>query len=84
MVFRQELYLRASGGVFGGNISRYSIGEDITVLTEANEVFRGRLMSIKSESFSVKQENKENIILYDNVRNIVSSDWLCDEDIRDI
>lgn len=84
MVVSQELYLRVSKGIFNSSVSRYSIGEDITVLTEANEVFKGRLVNIGSESFSLEQENKETTILHDNVKNIVNSDWLGDEDIRDI
>lgn len=84
MIARRDLSIKVMRGMFGGH-EHYMLSEYVTVLMKDDSVFIGKISSIDEESFNVTNKDGEIIkIAYDNMANIANSDWLGDEDIREV
>lgn len=77
----REIYITVRKGF--GNKNHYFLDEHVTVLTKDDVVLKGKILTILSKGFQLEEEQKGVItLLYLDVENIVNSDWLYDEDIR--
>ena len=83
MLISRELSLKVSRDMFGRH-EYYWIDEDITILTKDNKVIEGKIISIDEETVTLTNDNGNPTIWYEDIKNIADTDWLADEDIREL
>lgn len=84
MYIQRDLSLKVSKSLFG-TTSHYYLNQHITILTNDDTVLKGTILSILSDSLEIKEDSIGSVsVLYENIKDIADTDWLCDDDIRDV
>lgn len=81
MVVSRELSLKVTRSMWG-NSDHYWIDDEVTVHTNEDAVYVGKIVEIEKLYFSIQCDEDDIAINYTDIKNIVHTDWLAGEDIR--
>lgn len=83
MIVKRELSLKVIDNMFTMPTYYYYLNEDVTILTNDNEVFEGKITSIEKLHLSLMDKEEGLVIIkFENIKKVANTDWLCGSDIR--